>query len=294
MVKHSNDTAPITKSTRERMPAWKRLGAAAAVGVAALSLVGCGQSERANPPAAASETPGASPSETQSNTGENIGQDTEIAHDQLNILEQTTPVEDMLAMSDDERAQLSVGDRAALGYYLTQKLVPENLLASNVGTVDADQISFFSIPAKKIRSGTPILSAMGTQFGSLVNANENEAAAFAAAMWYDTTEGDSIASNIKEQIADNIAVSQMGHADVQTPHAEGETGWFEVEDQGQKQWVKVIHEVTGNQIDRTVQYVRATVRTLEGKEVFFYMQGRTSDLHDGELIEEYAKLPIGE
>ena len=303
MVKHSTDPTPAFAPTHDRMPAWKRAAAALTIGATGMFLAtGCAPSERANPPASASETPGATPSETQNTAGEIIGQDTEIAYNQLTIMEQETSIEDMAAMSVDDYANLDIPDRAAYGYYLVHQIMGENELAWNVGEVGADQVSFYS--EGSIRSGNALLSAHEEQIKALVGSglSEDDGRKLKLAKEYSATVGGVVPATTKSEMekyahltqVDTIQIIPRGVSEIDDGKPK-ESGWVKVKDgAGRDQWIKVINSVSHDDNDtviqdQTIQYVRVTVKLPDGKEVFWYAEGNAAD---GNNVTELASESI--
>lgn len=318
---HVEHASPVEPSVVESKTPWfKTLTGKIAVGAAALVTaagigVGVGASVnngegRQEPSVGAPQnpTPEASPTETvptpeATETGsdiytgvEAIGQNEEIARDQLNILQQTTSVEAMLKMSDEELANESVGNRAALGYYLTKKILLDNQQEYNINPIDADIISFYHDPANKIRSGGFILDAIADQTSSLTRATPEEARALAFSHWYRTVDGaGNILPHVQDSIEFNQNIAAMDIIEIRKPAAVKETGWFK---HSEGEWVKVIEEqALGDKdlkdLDRTIQHVRTTVTLDNGETVFFYMKGWTSEPQAGDLVEEYVEKPLG-
>lgn len=100
--------------------------------MAGAALVGCGVQERP----ATVETTQVPPSNTRdkpaTNQNEGLGQNTEIARDQLNMMEQSVSLEEMEAMSVEDFARVAVADRSQHGYALARRTVPESEQTYNV------------------------------------------------------------------------------------------------------------------------------------------------------------------
>ena len=297
---------PLESDTREPLFSAKKK-IAAVIASAAVALTGCsaGRGEPAPAPteitttAPQNPTPEASPTtsettETSPNTYtgvEAIGQNEEIPRDQLNILQQTTSVEAMLEMSDNELANESVGNRAALGYYLIKKILLDNQQEYNVNPIDADIISFYRDPESGIRGGYMVLEAISHQTSSLTRATPEEARALAFTDWYRATDAaGNVPPHIQNSVEFNQKIADMDIVTVRTPDAVRETGWFKASN---GEWVKIIHErAVGDDdledIDRTAAYARITVTLDSGETVFFYMRVSASERQAGDLIEEFV------
>lgn len=280
--------------TRNNEHTWgQRIAAGVLIAFGGTALTACAPSERPAATATA-DAPAPTPSESASqNPGEHIGQDTEIARDQLTIMDQKTSIEDMAAMSVDEFSKLSVADRAAYGYYLVHKILPENLRAYNVNTLDADDVSFYQDQANGIGSGNSILAAMTEQEKALVGSglSADDGRKLLLSQMYAPLVGGQLPENTRNEMEAYAHDTQVDSIDVRPRVAVNESGWNKVGDQ----WVKaiecVIHSTTNDTRDRdqTVQFVRATVKLSDGTEVFWFMEGAAVN---GNAVNDLATQPL--
>jgi len=268
----------------------RRIAAGVLIAVGGTALTACAPSERPAATATA-DAPAPSPSDTTSQAPtEHLGQDTEIAHDQLTILEQKTSIEDMAAMSVEDFAKLSVADRAAYGFHLTQKLLGADKLEWNVGELKDDKLSFYG--NDPMQSANGVLSAVEDQTKAIVGSglSEKDARDLLLAQTYSPTSGGVLTADAKNRMETYAHYAQVDSQDIAPRSAANASGWNRVGDQ----WVKAIECVTHGSndtvdVDQTVQFVRVTVKLPDGKEIFWYMEANVAN---GNEVTTLATQPL--